>query len=205
MKSNFENKEILLRNNEELIKEKNNLSENLMKMKSDFADKEKVFDRKIEEILKQKTEILLNEKEKEFAEKVKALEPILNEALEFNEGLRYQVKYLEETVKDKDENLLILQDRNYQSEVRLSKTRRYIQNREREFNEEFHSLNIDFMNRVSQMNSAKQQFEDINNRIFNERNSLIGKINMLQKNLSIAENKMKNSQLKHNSNLVFRL
>ena len=54
MKSDFENKEILLRNNEELIKEKNKLSENLMKMKSDFADREKDFDRKIEEILKKK-------------------------------------------------------------------------------------------------------------------------------------------------------
>ena len=134
MKSNLENNEILLINNEELIIEKNNLSENLMKMKSEFAEKERDFDRKIEEILKQKTEVLLNEKEKEFAEKVKSLEPILHEALEFNEGLKYQVKYLEEAIKEKDKNLLIFLDRNHQSEVRLSKTRRYIQHREREFN-----------------------------------------------------------------------
>ena len=59
------------------------------------------------------------------------------------------------------------------------------------------------MNRIHQMNSAKKQFEDINNHIFKERNTLIGKINMLQKNLSIAENKMKNSQLKQNNNLEF--
>ena len=159
MKSDFENKEILLRNNEELIKEKNKLSENLLKMKSDFADKEKDFDRKIEEILKQKTEILLNEKEKEFSEKVKALEPILNETLEFNERLRYQVKYLEEAVKEKDKNLLIFQDRNYQSEVHLSKIRGYIQHRERKFNEEFNSLNIDFMSRIIQMKSAKSNLK----------------------------------------------
>ena len=154
-------------------------------------------------MFKQKTEISLNEKEKEFVEKVRTLEPILNEAQEYNEVLKYQVKCLEEALKGKDKNILILQDRNYQSEVRLSKTRRYIQHREREFNEEFHSLNIDFMNRVRQMNSAKKQFEDINNRIFNERNSLIGKINMLQKNLSLAENKVKSLQHNHNNNLEF--
>ena len=60
------------------------------------------------------------------------MEPILHEALEFIEGLEYQVKYLEEAIKEKDKNLLIFQDRNYQSEVRLSKTRMYIQHRERE-------------------------------------------------------------------------
>ena len=70
--------------------------------------------------------------EKYYIEQVHSLQPLLQEAKSINENLVYEVKALGKLVHKKDSDILILQDRNYKTEVRLSKTRKYIRHRERE-------------------------------------------------------------------------
>ena len=72
------------------------------------------------------------ENEKYYTEQVNSLQPLLQEAKSMNENLVYEIESLGKLVQKKDSDILILQDRNYDTEVKLSKTRKYIKHRERE-------------------------------------------------------------------------
>merc|ERR1711874_301587 len=120
----------------------------------------------------------MGEKKEELTKQVVSLEPVLLEAVNYNGELKSEVESLGKEVKEKENSILILQDRNYLSEVRLSKTRRYIKHREREFNEEFNWINVDFRNKMHKC-------------ITDKHNALIGLNDFLQKKLSIAENRVK--------------
>ena len=75
------------------------------------------------------------EKEDYYISQVNSLQPLLEEAKTINENLVDEVDLFEKLVKKKDTNILILQERNYHSEVKLSKTRKYIKHREREYHQ----------------------------------------------------------------------
>merc|ERR1712179_742519 len=85
------------------------------------------------------------------------------------------------------------------SEVRLSKTRRYIKHREREFNEEFNWINVDFRNKMHDMSQSRRKLEQVNKYIADKHNELIGLNDVLKKNLSVAENKVISSQMNNNN------
>merc|ERR1711874_829722 len=75
------------------------------------------------------------EKEDYYISQVNSLQPLLEEAKTINENLVDEVDLFEKLVKKKDTNILILQERNYNTEVKLSKTRKYIKHREREYHQ----------------------------------------------------------------------
>merc|ERR1712179_598200 len=88
------------------------------------------------------------------------------------------------------------------SEVRLSKTRRYIKHREREFNEEFNWINVDFRNKMHDMTQSRRKLEKVNKYIADKPNALIGLNDVLKKNLSVAENKVRSSQINNNTRML---
>ena len=156
-----------------------------------------------QELIKKDAERLVMEKKEELTKQVVSLEPVLLEAVNYNGELKSEIESLEKEVKEKENSILILQDRNYLSEVRLSKTRRYIKHRESEFNEEFNWINVDFRNKMHNMSQSRRKLEQINKCITDKHNALIGLNDFLQKKLSIAENRVKSSQINNNNiNLV---
>ena len=152
-----------------------------------------------QELGKKDAERLVIEKEQELTKELKSIEPLLEEAVEYNEQLKSSVESLEKEIKEKENSILILQDRNYLTEVRLSKTRRYIKHREREFNEEFDWINVDFRNKMHNMNQERNRVEQIGRMIGDKYNALIGINDVLKKNLSIAENKIKISRFSNDA------
>merc|ERR1711874_422963 len=147
-----------------------------------------------QELIQKDAERLVMEKKEELTKQVVSLEPVLLEAVNYNGELKSEGESLGKEVKEKENSILILQDRNYLSEVRLSKTRRYIKHREREFNEEFNWINVDFRNKMHNMSQSRRKLEQINKCITDKHNALIGLNDFLQKRLSIAENRVKSSQ-----------
>ena len=88
--------------------------------------------------------------EKYYTEQVDSLQPLLKEAKDINENLVQEVESLEKIVRKKDSDILVLQNWNYEAQVKLSKTRKYIRHRERECHQQLQHQDFQLRSLVNQ-------------------------------------------------------
>ena len=147
------------------------------------------------ELEKEKTTV----NEKYYIDQVDSLQPLLEEAKDINRNLVQEVESLEEIVLKKDNDILVLQNWNYEAQVKLSKTRKYIRHRERECHHELQHQDFQLRSLVHQstfkMKSAVKK-----------RDFFLGKANFLEnkcKELEIAlQNSSINMQQTSNEELI---
>ena len=172
---------------EALLEEKKQLQEHLVSLQENLSDTVEANVASLDilkmENLKINKELEKAKKSKDasLSEEVQALRPLLEEARARNDDLTSDVKGLEDLVNKKDRDLLILQDRNYFSEVKLSKTRKYIRHREREFKEDLQGMDFQFKRQLSQLNFNNHQLAKARDFFWGKANSLESKCKSLER------------------------
>ena len=86
-----------------------------------------------------------------YINEVFSLQLLLQEAQDINSNLIQDVESLKNIVLKKDKDILVLQGWNYEAQVKLSKTRKYIRHRERECHQQLQHQEFQLR---SQMNQA---------------------------------------------------
>ena len=172
---------------EAILLEKKQLQECLVSLQENFNDTVEANAAsldilKVENLkISKELEKAKNSKDVSLSEEVQALQPLLEEAKARNDDLTSEVDGLEDLVKKKDRDLLILQDRNYFSEVKLSKTRKYIRHREREFREELQSMDFQFKSHLNQLNCNNYQLAKARDFFWGKANSLESRCKSLER------------------------
>ena len=135
---------------------------------------------------KDRTKALVEEQVAYYTKQVESLQPLLEEAQANRDHLATEVVGLENLIRKKDNDLLILQDRNYYAEVKLSKTRKYINHRERECNQELRNLDFQLKSRINKLNWNLHH-------LVKARDFFLGKAHFLENKCKALERTQQNS------------